>query len=248
MIVERLRRTRTMTFRALVADSPDTLTTVARFLALLELFREGAVAFDQVTPLGELSVRWTGSDEGEIEVGDEYDDQRRGERADDDRPDADSRTDATIEEKLAMTTRSTEDQTAERAPCEGAAERRRPHALRRLKPALEAVLMIADEPLDHLTPGAGGRRAARRRRARRWHELAAGVHRAGPWLRPAPGRGWLAVLLARGVRADRRAVRGRRPAGAADPGRARDAWPSSPTGSRSAGRGSPRSVASTSTA
>jgi segregation and condensation protein A len=31
------------------------------------------VAFDQVTPLGELSVRWTGSDEGEIDVVDEYD-------------------------------------------------------------------------------------------------------------------------------------------------------------------------------
>ena len=51
---------RTMTFRALCGDSPDTLTTVARFLALLELFREGAVGFDQVTPLGELTVRWTG--------------------------------------------------------------------------------------------------------------------------------------------------------------------------------------------
>ena len=63
MVVERLRRSGTMTFRALCGDSPDTLTTVARFLSLLELFREGAVAFDQVTPLGELSVRWTGSDE-----------------------------------------------------------------------------------------------------------------------------------------------------------------------------------------
>ncbi len=72
-IVERLRRTRSTTFRALVADSPDRLTTVARFLALLELFREGVVAFDQVTPLGELSVRWTGSDEGDIDVADEYD-------------------------------------------------------------------------------------------------------------------------------------------------------------------------------
>ncbi len=74
LLVERLRRTTTTTFRALVHDSPDTLTTVARFLALLELFREGAVAFDQVTPLGELSIRWTGHEDGEIEVGDEYDD------------------------------------------------------------------------------------------------------------------------------------------------------------------------------
>ena len=60
VVVDRLRRTGTMTFRALCGDAPDTLTTVARFLALLELFRENAVAFDQVTPLGELTVRWTG--------------------------------------------------------------------------------------------------------------------------------------------------------------------------------------------
>jgi segregation and condensation protein A len=59
----------------LVADSPDTVTTVCRFLALLELFREAAVTFDQVTPLGELTIRWTGSDEGEIEVGDEFDEE-----------------------------------------------------------------------------------------------------------------------------------------------------------------------------
>src|SRR5690349_4758919 len=65
IVVDRLRRTGTMTFRALCGDSPDTLTTVARFLALLELFRENAVAFDQVTPLGELTVRWTGDAEAE---------------------------------------------------------------------------------------------------------------------------------------------------------------------------------------
>ena len=61
LMVERLQRSGTMTFRALCGDSPDTLTTVARVLALLELFREGAVGFDQVTPLGELTVRWTGA-------------------------------------------------------------------------------------------------------------------------------------------------------------------------------------------
>ena len=75
VIVDRLRRQRSTTFRALVADSPDTVTTVCRFLALLELFREAAVTFDQVTPLGELTIRWTGSDEGEIEVGDEFDEE-----------------------------------------------------------------------------------------------------------------------------------------------------------------------------
>jgi segregation and condensation protein A len=46
---------------------------VARFLALLELFREGAVSFDQVTPLGELTVRWTGADDGEVTITDEFD-------------------------------------------------------------------------------------------------------------------------------------------------------------------------------
>jgi segregation and condensation protein A len=75
IVVERLRRQGAMTFRALCGDSPDTLTTVARFLALLELFREGAVGFDQVTPLGELTVRWTGEDDVDAEelVTDEFD-------------------------------------------------------------------------------------------------------------------------------------------------------------------------------
>lgn len=75
IVVERLKRSGTMTFRALCGDSPDTLTTVARFLSLLELFREGAVAFEQVTALGELSVRWTGSEDADVDelITDEFD-------------------------------------------------------------------------------------------------------------------------------------------------------------------------------
>jgi len=73
LVVERLRRNQTMTFRALCGDAPDTLTTVARFLSLLELFREGAVSFDQVSPLGELTVRWTGAEDGTVEITDEFD-------------------------------------------------------------------------------------------------------------------------------------------------------------------------------
>lgn len=65
VVADRLQRQGTMTFRALCGDSPDTLTTVARFLALLELFREGAVSFDQVQALGELTVRWTGEDDAD---------------------------------------------------------------------------------------------------------------------------------------------------------------------------------------
>jgi len=73
VVVDRLRRLGTTTFRSLCADAEDTLTKVARFLSLLELFREGAVAFDQVTPLGELTVRWTGAADGAIDIRDEFD-------------------------------------------------------------------------------------------------------------------------------------------------------------------------------
>ena len=73
LIVARLRQRRTCTFRSLVADADSTLVIVARFLALLELFRESAIAFDQAEALGTLTVRWTGQDEGEIGVSDEFD-------------------------------------------------------------------------------------------------------------------------------------------------------------------------------
>ena len=73
IVGHRLRRERICSFRSLVADADSTLVIVARFLALLELFREAAIAFDQAEALGELTVRWTGSDDGEIEVSDEFD-------------------------------------------------------------------------------------------------------------------------------------------------------------------------------
>ena len=73
ILVGRLRRQRVSTFRALIADCDSTMLVVGRFLALLEMFREALVTFDQVTPLGDLTVRWTGTDEGEIELHDEYD-------------------------------------------------------------------------------------------------------------------------------------------------------------------------------
>jgi len=57
----RLARLGNATFRTLTQDCQHTLVAVARFLALLELYREAAVAFEQVTALGELHVRWTGS-------------------------------------------------------------------------------------------------------------------------------------------------------------------------------------------
>jgi segregation and condensation protein A len=63
----------TATFRALTADAEHTLVVVARFLALLELYKEGVLHFDQVTSLGDLQIRWIGSAEGEVAVTDEFD-------------------------------------------------------------------------------------------------------------------------------------------------------------------------------
>ena len=73
IVVASLRSSGTLTFRALAHDAPDTMTRVARFLALLELFREGVVAFDQVNPLGELTIRWTGDEDSDVEITDEFD-------------------------------------------------------------------------------------------------------------------------------------------------------------------------------
>lgn len=61
---ERLARTGTATFRVLCTDCQNTLEVVARFLALLELYREGVLGFDQMQPLGDLHVRWLGNADG----------------------------------------------------------------------------------------------------------------------------------------------------------------------------------------
>jgi segregation and condensation protein A len=81
LAVRRLRRHGSLTFRALCDDAPDVTTKVARFLALLELFREGVVALDQLTALGELTVRWTGDQTGEVEFDGELDGEVDGEAA-----------------------------------------------------------------------------------------------------------------------------------------------------------------------
>jgi len=73
VIVQRLRRCRSSSFRSLVADAESTLVIVARFLALLELFHQAVIAFDQSEALGELTIHWTGQDDGEIGVSDEFD-------------------------------------------------------------------------------------------------------------------------------------------------------------------------------
>jgi segregation and condensation protein A len=72
-IVENLRSFGRASFRALISDASSTLVVVARFLALLELYREGVLRFEQVAALGELQVTWIGTATGEIQVSDEFD-------------------------------------------------------------------------------------------------------------------------------------------------------------------------------
>ena len=72
-VVEALRRTRTMSFRHLVSEAESTLVVVARFLALLDLYRQGALRFDQVISLGELQIHWVGPETGAVEAGEEFD-------------------------------------------------------------------------------------------------------------------------------------------------------------------------------
>jgi segregation and condensation protein A len=69
---DRLVRSGTASFRTLTADCQSTLEVVARFLALLELYREGLIGFEQVQALGELTVRWTGSEDATELLVDEY--------------------------------------------------------------------------------------------------------------------------------------------------------------------------------
>lgn len=59
----RLARDGQASFSSLVADCAHIREVVARFLALLDLYRAAVVVFDQTDPLGDLHVRWIGRDE-----------------------------------------------------------------------------------------------------------------------------------------------------------------------------------------
>jgi segregation and condensation protein A len=72
-VVEALRHSKSLSFRNLISDADSTLVVVARFLALLDLYRQGVLRFEQVMALGELHISWTGSLEGEVEITDEFD-------------------------------------------------------------------------------------------------------------------------------------------------------------------------------
>ena len=80
-VVALLRSTGAATFRELTGQAAPAVT-VARFLALLELYRDGAVAFEQERPLSQLTVRWTGRAVEEVgaTMGQEYDAGEGGDR------------------------------------------------------------------------------------------------------------------------------------------------------------------------
>jgi segregation and condensation protein A len=72
LIRDRIRRAGSATFSLLIADCANTLEVVARFLALLELYREGLIDFEQPVSLEEMTVRWIGGDqvEGDLDIDD----------------------------------------------------------------------------------------------------------------------------------------------------------------------------------
>lgn len=67
LIAAIVKRRKITSFRTIVADAEHTMVIVARFLAVLELYRERLISFEQSAALGELTLRWTGSDDLDVE-------------------------------------------------------------------------------------------------------------------------------------------------------------------------------------
>ena len=76
VVVTLLRAAESLTFRELIAGASEPGVVVARFLSVLELYRHGALSFEQLEPLGELTLRWTAvawNDESLANLGADYD-------------------------------------------------------------------------------------------------------------------------------------------------------------------------------
>lgn len=72
-VIDFLRSNKSMSFRALCADAGEPMIVIARFLALLDLYRTGSLRFEQVIALGELQISWIGTESGDVAVSDEFD-------------------------------------------------------------------------------------------------------------------------------------------------------------------------------
>lgn len=71
-----LRGGEAISFRQLIAGADHKGVVIARFLAVLELYRADCLSFDQVEPLGELTIRWVAtqwSEESLATLGADYD-------------------------------------------------------------------------------------------------------------------------------------------------------------------------------
>ncbi len=60
-VIAILRRSPKVTFREVIASVTDRAVVVARFLAVLELYRYNAIGFEQESPLGDLLISWRGN-------------------------------------------------------------------------------------------------------------------------------------------------------------------------------------------
>lgn len=81
-VINALRLAKSLSFRALVHDAEETMVVVARFLALLDLYRSGALRFEQLDAFTELQISWVGTESGEITISDEFDVPVQGEPED----------------------------------------------------------------------------------------------------------------------------------------------------------------------
>lgn len=76
VVVTLLRSTDSLTFRELVSGVSEPGIVVARFISVLELYRHAALSFEQLEPLGELTLRWSAenwSDQQLATLGADYD-------------------------------------------------------------------------------------------------------------------------------------------------------------------------------
>ena len=76
IVVSMLRTAGRKTFREMIMGVAERGVIVARFLAILELYRTSAVGFEQAEPLGELHIRWVRADWSDDELamlGTDYD-------------------------------------------------------------------------------------------------------------------------------------------------------------------------------
>lgn len=76
IVVTLLRGVESLSFRELIAGVNEPGVIVARFISVLELYRHAALSFEQLEPLGELTLRWAAemwTDETLASLGADYD-------------------------------------------------------------------------------------------------------------------------------------------------------------------------------